>query len=185
MHASQTWWLGTCGLLFAANLGLAQEPVINGTVPGAIRPGAATNVVLQGGALNGASKLWTNFPVTAVLAPGIEGNGTNAAATAVTQHDDVLHAQSLHREFKRRGRAMMRAVRLVGRRQIRDIAQHEHFAGARIEDHFRRDAAVAAADQHDFGRLAIRHRLIAPPFPRKAIAEKAPITRRQPGRKHE
>ncbi len=79
MRGFQRLWLGTWCLAFAANAAFAQEPAINGTVPGAIPPGAATNVVLQGGNLNGASKLWTNFPVTAVLAPGIEGNGTNAA----------------------------------------------------------------------------------------------------------
>ena len=62
------------------NAACAQEPAINGTVPGAVAPGATANVLLQGGNLNNATKLWTNFPVTATLAPGIEGNGTNAAA---------------------------------------------------------------------------------------------------------
>lgn len=62
-----------------APLAFAQEPAIGNTVPSAIAPGATTTVVLQGGNLNGAAKLWTNFPVNAILAPGIEGNGANAA----------------------------------------------------------------------------------------------------------
>src|SRR4051794_9679521 len=80
MHGFQRFVLGTCGLAFLVNAACAQEPVINATVPGAVAPGATTNVLLQGGNLNNATKLWTNFPVTATLALGIEGNGTNAAA---------------------------------------------------------------------------------------------------------
>src|SRR4051794_15117629 len=67
MHGFQRFVLGTCGLAFLVNAACAQEPVINATVPGAVAPGATTNVLLQGGNLNNATKLWTNFPVTAVL----------------------------------------------------------------------------------------------------------------------
>lgn len=80
MRGFQRLWLGTLFASFSASALFAQEPVINGTVPGAVKPGIATNVQLQGGNLVNASKLWTNFPVAAALAPGIEGNGTNAAA---------------------------------------------------------------------------------------------------------
>ncbi len=79
MHGFQRLWLGTCTLALALNVASAQEPAISNTVPGAVAPGSTGNVVIQGGNLNGATKLWTNFPVTAVLAPGIEGNGTNPA----------------------------------------------------------------------------------------------------------
>jgi hypothetical protein len=65
---------------FAASIAPAQEPAINATVPAAAPPGATVNVQLQGGGLANAKGLWANFPVTAVLAPGIEGNGANAAA---------------------------------------------------------------------------------------------------------
>lgn len=80
MQTFQRVWLGTGGLLIAVATTAAQEPVINATAPATIAPGATVNVQLQGGGLVNASKLWTNFPVTAVLAPGVEGNGTNAAA---------------------------------------------------------------------------------------------------------
>src|SRR5262245_27754842 len=40
------------------------------------------------------------------------------------------------------------------RHQIGDIADDEQFPRPRIEDHFRRDARVAASDHHDLGRLA-------------------------------
>jgi len=76
-----------CSLLacsFLTSAALAQEPVINATVPGAIPANATTNVVLQGGGLVNATKIWANFPVTATLAPGIEGNGTNAAAVTLS-----------------------------------------------------------------------------------------------------
>ena len=79
MRTFQRAWLGTCWVLGAAVIAPAQDPVVNATVPATIAPGATVNVQLQGAGLINASKLWTNFPATAVLAPGIEGNGTNAA----------------------------------------------------------------------------------------------------------
>ena len=57
----------------------AQEPAINAVTPGAVVPGAATNLQLNGGNLAVARKLWTSFPCEAVLAEGIEKNGENPA----------------------------------------------------------------------------------------------------------
>ena len=79
MHIRQPVSAAACFLLFTAATVFAQEPAINATVPAAVAPGSTTNVQLQGSGLVNAKSLWTNFPVTAVLAPGIEGNGTNAA----------------------------------------------------------------------------------------------------------
>ena len=45
-------------------------------------------------------------------------------------------------------------VGLVRRHQRRDVAQDEKFAGAGVEDGLGRDARIAAADDHRFGRLA-------------------------------
>ncbi len=64
--------LGLC-----ASVVVAQEPVINGTVPGALVPGAATQFQINGGNLAVAKKLWLSFPGEAVLAEGIEKNGEN------------------------------------------------------------------------------------------------------------
>lgn len=61
----------------AASLAVAQEPAINGTVPGALAPGAATQLQINGGNLAVAKKLWLSFPADVVLAEGIEKNGEN------------------------------------------------------------------------------------------------------------
>ncbi|MEI8017671.1 MAG: PPC domain-containing protein [Schlesneria sp.] len=55
----------------------AQEPVINGTVPGAVAPGSAMPLQINGGNLAVAKKLWLSFPADAVLAEGIDKNGEN------------------------------------------------------------------------------------------------------------
>jgi hypothetical protein len=43
-----------------------------------LQPGKATDLVLEGARLAGPSGLWTNFPATIELAPGVEKNGTLA-----------------------------------------------------------------------------------------------------------
>ena len=55
----------------------AQEPVINGTVPGAVAPGTTMPLQINGGNLSVAKKLWLSFPAEAVLAEGIDKNGEN------------------------------------------------------------------------------------------------------------
>ena len=72
-------FLMCAGACFASAGLRAQEPGVSATVPGALAPGGTANLQLQGGGLQNTSKLWTSFPATATLAPGIEGNGTNAA----------------------------------------------------------------------------------------------------------
>ncbi|MCY1558350.1 hypothetical protein D9M68_952760 [compost metagenome] len=47
---------------------------------------------------------------------------------------------------------MLAAIGLVGRHQVGDVAQHEEFARAGIEDHFGRRTAVAAGNDQR-GRL--------------------------------
>ena len=66
------------GLLHLSSAG-AQEPAINGTSPGALAPGAAIPLQLNGGNLASAKKLWLSFPGEAVLAEGIDKNGENPA----------------------------------------------------------------------------------------------------------
>lgn len=68
-----------CGLLFVATVATGQEPAINSASPGAVAPGAATNLQLNGGNLAPAKKLWTSFPCEVVLAEGIDKNGENPA----------------------------------------------------------------------------------------------------------
>ena len=62
-----------------ASAAVAQEPVINGTVPGAVAPGAPTQLQINGGNLAIAKKLWLSFPAESSLAEGIEKNGENPA----------------------------------------------------------------------------------------------------------
>jgi hypothetical protein len=79
----------------------------------------------------------------------------------MAEHDDVLHAQRLHGEFECRAGAVEPTVGLIGRHEIGDVAHHEQLARARVEDHLRRDAGIAAADQHDLRVLAtLRQRLV-------------------------
>ena len=76
------------------------------------------------------------------------GEGGHAAALRVSEHDDVPHLERHDGVFERRRRAVIVVVRLVGRDQIRDVAQHEQFPGAGVEDGLRRDPRIAAADDH-------------------------------------
>ena len=62
--------------------------------------------------------------------------------------------EDLHREFQRRRDAVGAAVGLEHRHQVGDVAHDEQFARAGVENHFRRDAGIAAADHHHRGRLA-------------------------------
>ena len=55
----------------------AQDPAVNSVNPGAIVPGATTNLQLSGGNLALAKKLWTSFPCEVSLAEGIDKNGEN------------------------------------------------------------------------------------------------------------
>lgn len=57
----------------------AQAPSIGAAAPQAVRPGETLDVKLSGGALNGATQLWTSFPCEAVLSPDVANNGQNAA----------------------------------------------------------------------------------------------------------
>lgn len=66
------------GLFCCASV-MAQDPVINGSVPGAVAPGAATTLQINGGNLALAKKLWLSFPAEAALAEGIDKNGENPA----------------------------------------------------------------------------------------------------------
>jgi hypothetical protein len=61
-----------------AGAALAQAPALTHAVPGAVAPGQATDVTFFGANLAGVTGLWTSLPITAELAPGIEGNGTKA-----------------------------------------------------------------------------------------------------------
>ena len=68
------------------------------------------------------------------------------------------------------------AVRLEYRHQVGDVAHHEEFAGAGVEDYFRRDARIAAADHHHGGRLAALGKfLVARLFGRQPLRGEGPI----------
>ena len=64
-------------MLASLHIVSAQEPVINGTVPGGVSPGSVLPLQINGGNLSVAKKLWLSFPAEAVLAEGIDKNGEN------------------------------------------------------------------------------------------------------------
>ncbi len=69
-------------VLLAGSAGLVafgQEPAANSTTPGAVSPGATTNLQINGGNLAVAKSLWTSFPCESGLAEGIDKNGENPA----------------------------------------------------------------------------------------------------------
>jgi hypothetical protein len=84
----------------------------------------------------------------------IVDKGADAAALRVAKHHDVFHVKHRNRVFQRGRDAVGAAVGLVHRHQVGDIAHHEQFAGAGVEDHFRRYPGIAAADHHHGGRLS-------------------------------
>ena len=69
----------------------------------------------------------------------------------MAEHNDVLDLEHLHREFERREHAVAGAVRRVGGNQVGDVTHHEQLTWMAVEDDFRRDARIAAADDHRGG----------------------------------
>ena len=63
---------------------LGQEPAANSTTPGAVPPGATTNLQINGGNLALAKSLWTSFPCESILTAGIDKNGENPAQVTYT-----------------------------------------------------------------------------------------------------
>jgi len=56
-------------------LAVCQPPTLSHTLPSAIQPGKTVDVVFHGGNLAGASGIWTSFPSSAELTPGVAENG--------------------------------------------------------------------------------------------------------------
>jgi hypothetical protein len=59
-----------------------QAPTLTFASPAGVQPGKAVDVVLSGGNLAGASGIWTSFPASAVLTPGVDKNGTQPASVS-------------------------------------------------------------------------------------------------------
>lgn len=59
-----------------------QPPTLSHTAPAAVQPGKTVDVVFHGGNLAGATGIWTSFPVTAVLTPDLDKNGTLPASVS-------------------------------------------------------------------------------------------------------
>ena len=57
----------------------------------------------------------------------------------MAEHHDVFDAQRPDRIFERRRNAVRAAVGRIDGHQIGDVANHEQFARAGIEDHLRRN----------------------------------------------
>lgn len=69
----------SCVFAGLLNVALAQEPAVNSISPGAVAPGTASNLQVNGGNLTPVKKLWTSFPCETGLAEGIDKNGENPA----------------------------------------------------------------------------------------------------------
>jgi hypothetical protein len=54
----------------------AEPPAISYLGPQALQPGKPVDVVLYGTNLTGSTSVWTSFPASAELTPGVEGNNT-------------------------------------------------------------------------------------------------------------
>jgi hypothetical protein len=84
--------VGCCALLLKWSVTcFAQAPSITYTAPHAVTPGHSLDVRLVGENLAGATGVWTSFPATVDLAPGIEDNGADAGQVTYrfTLADDV------------------------------------------------------------------------------------------------
>lgn len=60
----------------SATLAIGQPPAASHLLPGAVRPGATTDVVIHGANLASPTGVWSDAPLSVELTPGIEGNGT-------------------------------------------------------------------------------------------------------------
>ncbi len=83
--------LCSCACFCPAASSLAQAPSIGYTVPSAVAPQAAIDVRLVGSNLAGSTGLWTSFPASVELTPGIDKNGTDAGQVTyrITPGDGV------------------------------------------------------------------------------------------------
>ena len=68
--------------------------------------------------------------------------------------DDIADLENLHRKLQGGRDTVGQSARVVGRHQVGDVAHDEDFARVAVENHFRRDARVTAADEHDVRPLA-------------------------------
>jgi hypothetical protein len=71
----------TYGLL-PASAAFCQPPTLSHMLPAGVQPGKTIDVVFHGANLAGATAIWTSFPATAVLTPGVEKNGTEPASVS-------------------------------------------------------------------------------------------------------
>ena len=74
--------------------------------------------------------------------------GAHAAAAVMPDHHNVLHLDHIDGELEHR-----EIVRILGRREIGDVAVHEQLAGVEPDNVIGRHAAVGTADPQIFGRL--------------------------------
>src|SRR6476659_3001890 len=89
----------------------------------------------------------------------------------------MRYFQSLHGEFDGGARAVIFALRLVRRHQIRHVAKDEKLARLGIEDRRYVDPRVAAGDRHRSRRLAELGELnIASPPRRTPVPQEATLT---------
>ena len=65
-------------IALASNLAAAQAPSISHTIPAAVTPGQASDIVLFGGNLAGPTGIWLGMTAESALTPGLDKNGTEA-----------------------------------------------------------------------------------------------------------
>jgi hypothetical protein len=69
-------------LLLPASMALGQPPTLSHTAPSGVQPGKTVDVVFHGANLAAPTSVWTSFPASAVLTPGIDQNGAQPASVS-------------------------------------------------------------------------------------------------------
>jgi hypothetical protein len=83
----------------------------------------------------------------------------DAAASGVTDDDQMLEIEIQDSELDRRTDAVKVPAGFVGRNEVRDVAQYEELTGHRTEDRLGIDAAVRAGNDHRVRILTVRSQL--------------------------
>src|SRR5215471_19673193 len=95
----------------------------------------------------------------------------------MAEHDDVRHFQHQCRIFNGRARAVIAALRLIGRYKIGDVAQDEQSTWLGIKDCGNVDASVTTSNHHRGRRLPKLGELqVAPLFGRVPVAQETPMS---------
>ena len=121
-------------LVSQLGVGLAQEPLVNGTFPGAVAPGASATLQINGGNLATAKKLWLSFPAESALAEGIDKNGENPAQVTYRVNVPANTPCGIHgmRVVTDKGVSPLRFLVVDDLPSISSVGSNTQFAAAQV-----------------------------------------------------